>query len=224
MAARRTITPAAERAYRYLQARLVDGRLKAGAFLIETEIAADVGVSRTPVREALQRRHVEGLIDWEDRRRAVVRAFDEAEIDTCFDLRALWEGYAAGRAATRIDAAGITHLKQLAADMEGAVASGGSGAAAAFAALNDKFHDAILMASGSPRIRELLRPLLQVQLVLARRFRAAIESHMQRSCVHHREIIAALESGDAAWAEAQMRTHLIAARNPGAVNVVIAAP
>jgi DNA-binding GntR family transcriptional regulator len=215
VAASRTSLPAAERAYRHLLQRIVDGRLAASAFLVEHDIAAEAGVSRTPVREALQRLATEGLIDWEDRRRAVVRAFDEAEIDECFQLRALWEGYAAGRAASRIDAAALARLKELAATMERVVARKGRGAAASFATLNDRFHDEILAAAGSARLRELMRPLLQVQLVLARRFRAAIELHLQRSCLHHREIIDALEAHDAGWAEAQMRTHLIAARNPG---------
>lgn len=215
MAASRTTLPAAERAYRHVQARIVDGKLPAGAFLVEQDIAADIGVSRTPVREALQRLHTEGLIDWEDRRRAVVRAFDEAEIDECFELRALWEGYAAGRAASRIDAASLAQLKALATNMEEIVEKQGRDSARTFAVLNDQFHDVIIVAAASPRVRELLKPLLQVQLVLARRFRAAIESYLQRSCLHHREIIAALEARDPAWAEAQMRTHLLSARNPG---------
>lgn len=215
MAASRTALPAAERAYRHVQVRIVEGRLPAGAFLVEQDVAAEIGVSRTPVREALQRLHTEGLIEWEDRRRAVVRAFDEAEIDECFELRALWEGYAARRAAARIDDAALARLKGLATEMEQVVAKQGRTAARQFAELNDQFHDVILAAAGSVRVRELIKPLLQVQLVLARRFRSAIESHLQRSCLHHREIIAALDARDPAWAEAQMRTHLLSARNPG---------
>lgn len=214
MATPRTTPSAADRAYRHLRTLLVDGSLKPGQFLVEQDVAAKIGVSRTPVREALSRLHTEGLIDWEDRRRAVVRAFDEAEIDECFELRALWEGYAAGRAASRIGAPDLMQLKKLAEAMERTVDRGGINAATRFAALNDEFHDVIVVAAGSARLRELARPLLQVQLVLARRFRAAIESHLKRSCQHHREIIAALEARDPSWAESQMRTHLLAARNP----------
>jgi DNA-binding GntR family transcriptional regulator len=206
---------AAEAAYRHIRRRIFQGHLAPGDFLVEQDLAAEIGVSRTPVRAALNRLETEGLIYAESGKRAMVREFAEAEVDECFELRALLESYAAGRAATAITPGGLAELKDLAARMEAVVAEGGDDAPVKFAMLNDEFHDGILWHCGSQRLRDLIKPLVQVQLVLMQRFRPHIEMHLQRSCWHHREIVAALEAQDPAWAETQMRTHLLSAKNPG---------
>jgi DNA-binding GntR family transcriptional regulator len=207
---------AAEAAYQHIRRRIIDGRLPAGAFLVEQELSAEIGVSRTPVRDALHRLESEGLVASEGNKRASVRAFSEAEVEECFELRALFESYAAARAATRITPAGLAELKRLAAEMDLVVAQGGPGAAPRFSDLNDAFHGVILDHAGSPRLRALLNPIMQVQLVLMKRFQHTIEAHLARSCWHHRELIAAFEAKDPAWAETQMRTHMLSAKNPGA--------
>jgi DNA-binding GntR family transcriptional regulator len=206
---------AAARAYSHIRRRIVDGALPSGAFLIEQDLAAEIGVSRTPVRDALNRLESEGLVTAEGNKRAMVRAFTEAEVEECFELRAQFESYAAAKAATRMTPDGLSELKRLAADMESVVAQGGPDAAPKFSDLNDLFHGVILDHAGSARLRELLHPIMQVQLVLMKRFQHTIEAHLQRSCWHHRELIAAFEAKDAAWAETQMRTHMLSAKNPG---------
>ncbi|MDX2144981.1 MAG: GntR family transcriptional regulator [Rhodospirillaceae bacterium] len=205
---------AADEAYRHIRRRIFRGELAPGDSLIEQDLAAEIGVSRTPVRAALHRLETEGLVYASGNRRAMVREFAEAEVDECFELRALLESYAAGRAATAITPAGLAELKDLSTQMEAVVAEGGEEAPVKFATLNDQFHDGILWHCGSQRLRDLIKPLVQVQLVLMQRFRPHIEMHLQRSCWHHREIIAALEARDPAWAETQMRTHLLSAKNP----------
>jgi DNA-binding GntR family transcriptional regulator len=205
---------AAEVAYRHIRRQIVQGRLAPGVALIEQELAARIGVSRTPVRDALRRLEAEGLVQVAGNRRAMVREFAEDEVDECFELRALLESHAAGKAAKAITPEGLAELKDLAGQMEAVVAKGGDEAPVRFAALNDQFHDAVLRYGGSQRLRDVIKPLVQVQLVLMRRFRGHIEMHLQRSCWHHREIIAALEAHDPAWAETQMRTHLLSAKNP----------
>ena len=206
---------AAARAYEHIRSQIVRGDLAAGAFLIEQDLAAEIGVSRTPVRDALGRLQSEGLVLSEGNKRARVRAFTEAEVEECFELRAQFESYAAARAATRITLEAIAELKRYAAQMEGVVSQGGPQAAQTFSDFNTQFHDIILEQAGSPRLCELLRPLLQIQLALMKRYQHTIEAHLQRSCWHHRELIAAFEARDASWAEAQMRTHMLSAKNPG---------
>jgi DNA-binding GntR family transcriptional regulator len=205
---------AADTAYAAIRQQIVSGELAAGALLNEQDLASAIGVSRTPVREALQRLQGEGLVRGFGSRRMAVREFSEEDVGECFELRTLLEGHAAARAATRITSAGLSRLKELAAAMDEIVAREGARAAPQFSELNDLYHAEILAQADSPMLRELLAPLLQVQLVLLRRYAHAIEWHLQRSCRHHRELIAAFEAGDPRWAEAQMRTHLLSARNP----------
>jgi DNA-binding GntR family transcriptional regulator len=102
--------------------------------------------------------------------------------------------------------------------MEDVVAQAGPSAVQAFSDINNLFHGLILDHAGSPRLRELLNPLMQIQLVLMKRYRHTIEAHLHRSCWHHRELIAAFEAKDALWAESQMRTHMLSAKNPGLQN------
>jgi DNA-binding GntR family transcriptional regulator len=206
---------AADRAYHYIRRRIVDGALASGAFLVEQDLAQDIGVSRTPVRDALSRLESEGLVRAEGNRRATVRNFTESEVEECFELRAQFESYAAARAATRMTPEALAKLERFATDMEAVVASGGADVAFRFSELNNHFHAIILEQAGSPRLRELMKPLMQVQLVLMKRFQHTIEAHLQRSCWHHRELIAAFQARDPTWAEAQMRTHMLSAKNPG---------
>lgn len=205
---------AADRAYTALLHRITRGELEAGEFLVETDLARDIGVSRTPVREAIKRLAAEGLVQTEGRRRAVVRAFEEDSVSEIFELRARLEGYAAARAARRIDAEGIERLEALAIRMEACAREGTPEAAARFADLNDAFHQQILEAAASPHLETALRPILQIQLVLLARYRARLRERLERSCHHHREIIRALALHDPELAERQMEVHMLAARSP----------
>jgi DNA-binding GntR family transcriptional regulator len=210
-----------ETAYRSLLGRIAAGELLPGAFLVEAELAADIGVSRTPVREAIRRLASEGLVHVEGRRRAVVRQVAEADADELFELRARLEGYAAYRAATRFDPAALRELASLCEGMETAARSAQrksandseiAASAAEFATLNDRFHAMILAAAQADHLAAALRPILQVQLVLLRRYRERLAEHLERSCWHHRELVRAFERRDPELAEAQMRLHLLSAR------------
>jgi DNA-binding GntR family transcriptional regulator len=210
-----------ETAYRSLLGRITAGELAPGAFLVEADLAADIGVSRTPVREAIRRLASEGLVQVAGRKRAVVRQVAETDADELFDLRARLEGYAAYRAATRLDAAALAGLARLCEQMETAARNAHrpsandsqiAANAAEFAALNDRFHAAILAAADADHLAAALRPILQVQLVLLRRYRERLAEHLERSCWHHRELVRAFERRDPELAEAQMRLHLLSAR------------
>lgn len=214
------MTAATEKAYSSLLARIQRGELAAGDFLVEAELARGLGVSRTPVREAIRRLAAEGLVLTEGHRRAVVREFDEDTVAELYELRARLEGYAARRAATRIRPAELAELQELALAMEScvaepALAAPGDAGAARFADLNDRFHQVILDAARAPHLAGALRPLLQIQLLLLQRYRHRIGEHLERSCWHHRELLRALSLGDPELAEQQMRLHMLSARDAG---------
>jgi DNA-binding GntR family transcriptional regulator len=203
---------AAESAYRSLLSRITSGQLPAGAYLVENEVAATLGVSRTPVREAIRRLAADGLVAAEGRKRAIVREISTEQADELFELRARLEGYAAYRAAQHVTKDELDRLRGLAQEMERVAANPTEQEVSEFAHLNDAFHRTVLEAARAPHLTTALRPVLQVQLVLLARFRAHIGEHLERSCWHHREIIRALELRNSELAEAQMRLHLLSAR------------
>ena len=89
---------------------IIDGRLVPGERLKEEELARELGLSRTPIREALAVLQAEGLVDTAPNRGATVRAHDAEDLDDLYRLRALLEGYAAGRAAMRMAPEGTAEL------------------------------------------------------------------------------------------------------------------
>jgi DNA-binding GntR family transcriptional regulator len=217
------MTIASQQAYSALLARIQSGALPAGAYLVESDVALDLGVSRTPVREAIRRLAAEGLVQTEGRRRAMVREFGPQSVSEIYELRARLEGYAARRAAERIDAAALGRLTALAELMERA-AQHEPADAALFADLNDSFHHGILEAADAPHLAGALRPVLQIQLLMLQRYRAQLVEHLQRSCWHHRELLRALTLRDPELAEQQMQLHMLAARGERAGSGVDAEP
>ena len=206
---------ATDKTYTTLLARIQSGAIAAGEFLVESDLAEALGVSRTPVREAIRRLAAEGLVQTEGRRRATVRQFDAAEIDELFELRARLESFAAERAATRIDAAQLARLHALDDDMRRSMGSTDPAAVARFADLNDEFHQVILEAAQARHLEAVLRPVLQIQLILLKRYRLTIVEHLERSAWHHRELIRAFELRDPQLAAAQMNLHMLSARGAG---------
>src|SRR5216683_3073383 len=90
---------------------ILDGRLEPGSRLKEEELARELGISRTPVREALLILQAEGLVDAAPNRGAVVRSHDADDLEDLYQLRALLEGYAARRAAANISEAAVAGLR-----------------------------------------------------------------------------------------------------------------
>jgi DNA-binding GntR family transcriptional regulator len=205
------VAQAAERAYLDIRAGILTGRHEPGSRLREAELARRIGVSRTPVREALRRLTADGLVEVSANRGAQVVTYSDGDLEEIFDLRALLESHAHARAAERLDAAAISRLSELADAMEELGTSDDPAARARIAELNREFHGTIIDASGSPLLTTLLQQVIQVPLV-HRTFHRYTPEALARSFQHHREIIAALAARDGAWAGAVMRSHVHAAR------------
>jgi DNA-binding GntR family transcriptional regulator len=204
-------TSAADRAYLLVRDGIVDGTFELGARLPEEEVAARAGVSRTPVREALRRLAAEGFVTFVPNRGAQVVSWSERDLEEIFELRALLESHVAGLAATRITPAQLVEMHDLADGMERAADRATPRALDRVAELNTAFHGTILEAADSPRARTLLGTVIVLPLV-HRTFHRYTPAALRRSMHHHRELLAALEAGDGAWASTVMRTHVLAAR------------
>lgn len=201
----------ADKAYQTILQRIMRGDIAAGSYLVEQDLANELGVSRTPIKTALRRLQADGLIDAQGYKRARVKEFNEQEISDILEIRSLLESYATRRAASRISEQQIAELEQLAEQMEALVDQDSPQRVAAFSALNDRFHQVILDASEHEQLKSVMKPILQMQVLLALRFQHRISVHLQRSCWHHREIIEALKKRNEQWAMLQMQTHLFAA-------------
>ncbi len=208
------MTQAGDLAYTTLRSGILDGRYPAGERLGEIEVAAEIGLSRTPVREALRRLGSEGLVEVLPNRGARVRTWTVDDLEQTYELRAVLEGLGARRAASRITAEQLAELDRLADEMVGCDPSLGHRPPGEFddlAALNARFHAVIVTASGSTRLADTLAGLVQLPLVM-RTYRRYTPAALARSHAHHRELVDALAAGDGVWAESVMRSHVLAAR------------
>jgi DNA-binding GntR family transcriptional regulator len=204
------LSSAGERAYELIRTSIIDGTLRQGEHVREEKFAADVGVSRTPVREALRRLHAEGLVAFEAHRGARVVSWSDQAVDEIFALRAMVEGHAARWAAGRSAPETIERLTQLSDQMR-AAAAGGSARLRELTTLNNEYHGLIAEAGGGPQLETLRQTLVQRPLVY-RTFYWYSTPDLQRSMNHHDEIIDALAAGDGEWAAASMTAHILAAR------------
>lgn len=192
-----------------LRERIAAGRLAAGDWLREARLAAELGTSRTPVREALRALAAEGLVELVHHRGARVVQWSAADLDETYRLRALLEGEAAGLAAGRASPADLAAMAQAQARYERSIADGAP--TVERAGCNDAFHAAVLAASGSTRLPVLLAVITSAPL-RARAIGSYTADDLQRSVLQHRDVLTAVREGDAALAVAAMRSHILAAR------------
>ena len=202
---------ATDRAYAALRADILDGARPAGTRLPEDTLADELGVSRTPVREALQRLGTEGLVEHLPHRGARVSGWTTEDLQETFELRALLEGLGARRAAARATAADVTGLRELCTRMERAIAPGRPRDLDALTTHNSAFHAELLRVSASGRLAAMVAGVVHVPLVM-RTFHQYSDHALARSQHHHRELCDALAHGDGEWAESVMRSHVLAAR------------
>jgi DNA-binding GntR family transcriptional regulator len=200
---------ASEAATELIRQAIIDGRLEPGQRLKEEELARELGISRTPVREALLFLQAEGLVESTPNRSATVRTYSVGEIEDAYQLRALLEGYAARLAAGRIttEAVGLLHgsNERFAALCE-------AGDLVGLIEENLVFHSTILEAAGSLRLAQMVRTVIELPLVY-RSFYWYSPEQRRISGHYHRQLARALGSHDAERAELIMKEHVFEARD-----------
>src|SRR3954452_13203947 len=201
----------AERTLASLRELILDGDLRPGTRLGEVELAERLGVSRTPVREALTRLAAQGLVEIAPNRGARVATWTVAELEGVFDLRMSLEPQLTGFAVAHAGAADVDALDELARRML-AVGSPGPGQDLdALVPLNRAFHDRLVALADHPALGGGLAAAIHPPIVL-RNFHTYDEASLRRSLGHHAEIVAAVRAGDARWARAVMTAHICNAR------------
>lgn len=198
-----------ESTYRQVHALIASGELPAGAWLREKNLAERVGVSRTPVREALKRLAAEGMVEISRNKGARVVSFTADDLTGLYDARAVFEPHAVLLAVPRLTETDLERLESLAQAMEDAVASGTT---TALGALNKDFHEIFIERCGNSYFASALRTLMR-PAVVAHTFRNYSPDALRRSMLHHAELVLAARAADGEWAEAVMRSHILAARH-----------
>lgn len=197
-----------EYVFRQLKDQIITGTLAPGSRLIESSVAAQFGVSRTPVREALQRLATEDLIDVDPMRGMVVHAPDASEIEDVLVVRGSLDGLAAALAAQKIGDSQLARLRLVVDAMaEGAAIDKREQIVTA----NRRFHDIIYAAAGNPRLERIAGELRDY----VRRFStppSASPERVQHVLVEHQAILEALERHDPDAAREASDRHLEAAR------------
>jgi DNA-binding GntR family transcriptional regulator len=200
----RAATLLPERIAESLRAEILSQRLAPGARLVEHELAARLGVSRVPLREAFRVLAGEGLIAIEPHRGAVVREQSDTELRELFEVRAMFEARAVALLARTRPAAALDALDEMVADMKSAVRKRQRGD---YLVLASGFHDTLVAQCGNGLLQQLYA---QIRLNL-RRYQAVMvqlpESPAQ-SIREHEAILAAIRAGDAAAASRAAEHHL----------------
>lgn len=193
----------------YLRAAIVQGSIKPSQRLIEETLAQQLGVSRTPVREALRRLEAEGLVEFQAQKGARVRSVSLDELNALYELRILLEGYAARLAAKKITPETLDVLKK---NSEAFLAvlnqSEGRGQQIEkLIALNNAFHIEIVQVSGNRHLIRVAKSLLESNAL----FGVYYYYDPRKSRMSYREhvaIVEALAKRQSARAARLMQAHL----------------
>jgi DNA-binding GntR family transcriptional regulator len=200
----------AEQAYLALCTEILAGRMGPDARLTEMTIAERLGISRTPVREAVRRLIIEGFLTRDRREGLRVTTLNPDEVQQIFNIRLMLEGYAARRAAEFVTPGEAAELTRLAEVMAAHSPPRSDADFITLSQANTAFHRLVLQAARSPRVAALVSLAVNLGLVL-RTYRMYSERDLIRQSRHHHDIAEAIAAREPDWAEAAMAAHLQAA-------------
>lgn len=202
---------AAQRVYVAVRKAIISNDYPVGHRLREETLAEQNDTSRTPAREALQRLASEGFVEFRPRSGAVVKGWTRADVREIFEVRATLEGMAARLAATNATPADVDRLGAMCGEMEEAARSGSLATdASLLSEVNKAFHLRILEIAGNARLASIAANLMEVGM-MARSYETFSVQDRARSASDHRDLVQAISIGDGQWAEAVMRSHILAA-------------
>ncbi len=197
--------PQGSSAYQRLLDEIREGTLLPGDRLREIELSQRLGVSRTPVREAIRQLETDGLVSHVPRLGATVRSLDYAEIMELYEMRAVLEGTAARLAARAASDVELDELEVL----NDRLSEAGTGPKAA--RINRIFHATLLDAAKNRFLAKSMLSLQKALLILGPS-QLLDSDRAEAAVIEHRRVMAALKSRDGSAAEAEMRTHIRAAQ------------
>lgn len=208
--------PLREHAYKHIHGKLLAGELPAGHVVSEHSLAREIGISRTPVREAIRRLEQEGILEQVPRFGTIVRRPQRRDLEELYQLREALEPYAVAQIAGRISAEDLEMLGKLCQEIETiAAAVRKAPRPVVDAALMRRllsadlgFHMVLLRASGNRRLMKIIAD----SRVLTRIFGTPRQEHdlavIEETYRFHSEILAAVKKGDGEGARRLMAEHI----------------
>lgn len=191
-----------------IEGLILNGELAPGEKLTELTLAARLGVSRGPIREAFRLLEEAGLVRTEKNRGVFVRQVPLVEALEIFDLRAVMDEWVGRRLALTADAAQIKELRVQVEAMERAVKEED---ATTYHRLNLKFHDRMVEMTGNAKLTATYRRLIK-ELSLFRRLNLATGRLLPQSAQEHRHILKAIAAQDSEAAGSAMYKHVMESR------------
>jgi DNA-binding GntR family transcriptional regulator len=193
-----------EKVYDYLREGILNGKIKAGDRLVESDLADRIGTSRTPVRVALHTLEREGLVESLHRVGYVVRPISELEVSELCEIRLALEALALRWALSK-DPAGLANaMRENLSRCEQRIAAGDL---KAFIELDAQFHELISGTADSSRLMEMTNSIRRYML----RYRIQsiyTEDNVRRAITGHQSVLKAIEDGDKKVAQRALRAHI----------------
>ncbi len=210
--------PRGEAAYRYIRSAIQGGQFKPGERLREIELAKQVGLSRTPIREALSRLETEGLVAHDPTRGVVVAELDYSMVTELYYMREVLEGTAARLAAQHASDVEISILDDLCQQYEAALSDH-----AALTMSNRRFHETLYRCSHNRYLLNMVTVLHDALSLLG----GTTLDNPERAAEtlrEHRAVVTAIRARDADAAEQALRAHIRAAQKVRMQKLFASAP
>jgi DNA-binding GntR family transcriptional regulator len=198
-----------EQVYDAVRASIISGELRPGDFLVEAQLSTDMGISKTPVREALIRLARDGLVEQKLHRRSQVAQPTADDVRQACELRRWVEGRVAAEAASSADSELVERLEATIVQAGRALRRKDT---RRWAAAVEDFTDVLVEYSGNRYVAELLERMRNVLSLIANVSQAA-PGRRKRSIDEHKAILDAIRKGNPKAAEAATRAHLDSIEN-----------
>jgi len=176
---------------------IIAGSLKAGSRVSEPELAERYGISRTPIREAFRQLESEGYLSVIPRRGAVVREFNQKDVEEFYAIKSILEGYAARRACEKLTEKELDRLQAINKRLSELA---GSNDIKTFFRVHSDFHDLFIKAADNEKLRDLITSLV-TRFQRLRLMSLSMPNRMKVSVQEHDKIIEAFRKKDASAAE-----------------------
>lgn len=193
--------PLYEEVAEQLRQRIFGRLLEPGSWIDELKLCGELGISRTPMREALKVLAVEGLVTMRPRRGAYVTEMSERDVREAYQLLALLESDAAARVSERASAAELAELQSLHAQLEASI-----GERERFFALNEAFHLRLLELEGNRWRQQIVLDLRRV-MKLNRHHSLFKQGRLDESLQEHRDLMRAMVERRPEQVAQRMRLH-----------------
>lgn len=201
--------PLREIVFEAIREAIINRTLKPGERLMEIQLAEEMGVSRTPVREAIRKLELEGFLVMIPRKGAYVAGLSMKDIADVFEIRAALEGLAAGLAAERITEEELEELERLLVKIGECILSNDLNAVIE---QDTEFHDVLFKATRNERLVQIVSNLRE-QIQRYRTASLSSPGRMKLALEEHKQIVEALSERDVEKAQRLAREHIENAEN-----------